>query len=510
MSTILEDLRIRLGVDGSQVDPEMQKFENRVKQGAEQGGRWFEHIGSKARAFHKVLEQLSEASPVFGTALKFALDPAVATIGLLATGIGLARREIERYNQAAHESFEATSRALSDYSPATGARAGAEGRRGVSEAMRRHYAKPAGDNPILAALDEEKAKRDKMVEDEKRAVEDVFTLRKQKLEDEVKFREMMIRRLPDHLRAIATEQLQIQRTTAERKLELDKQTAHRAIDDRTREAQRASLQRARAKLGRDLYDSETDAMLAEVGAEDAAEGRQRQEIVKAGLPGLEREKQATEEALKKAKEAGVIAAMGKNPASDVGGTIINYGKMGVNMLNRMLGLGRLQYPLDTGKLTGGPSSTAQTDKTITDLEAKLRQLNHAIEAGKDLNQKFSDSEKDSNAQLEEKYAIVERLRQAYENLGKELRGLPQASTAPVIDPDTGGIAYRPIENKGGIAYRPLKGSLNLDGAVRPSGRTSPEQSPIEKLAEDMAEILEIAKGGPGLKVNLANITTPDS
>lgn len=56
---------------------------NRGIQGsAEHGHKWFQHVGSSGRAFHKVLEKITEASPALGTALKFAINPIVGTLAL--------------------------------------------------------------------------------------------------------------------------------------------------------------------------------------------------------------------------------------------------------------------------------------------------------------------------------------------------------------------------------------------------------------------------------------------
>lgn len=99
MATILEEMRLKLGVDQSSVTPELNSFKDNVKNATDHAHVSFMHAESSGRAFHKVLHGISEQSPVMGAALRLALSPVAGT--LMAAGMAFAyvNRLIEEGNQ---------------------------------------------------------------------------------------------------------------------------------------------------------------------------------------------------------------------------------------------------------------------------------------------------------------------------------------------------------------------------------------------------------------------------
>src|ERR1035441_2688861 len=84
--TTLEQVLLKLGIDQSQVGPGLSDFGKKVDEATKGAHKSFLHVGSAGRAFHGVLEKISEQSPVMGDALKLALNPIVGTLAI-ATGV---------------------------------------------------------------------------------------------------------------------------------------------------------------------------------------------------------------------------------------------------------------------------------------------------------------------------------------------------------------------------------------------------------------------------------------
>jgi len=95
---IVDELMLKLGVDQSQVAPGLEQFKNKVTDAAGQGHKSFVKVGSEARSFKKLLEEISVQSPMLGTALKFAINPIIGVLAGATLAFGYFRKKIEETN----------------------------------------------------------------------------------------------------------------------------------------------------------------------------------------------------------------------------------------------------------------------------------------------------------------------------------------------------------------------------------------------------------------------------
>jgi hypothetical protein len=101
MAQISEELSLKLGVDQSQVAPELESFKQRVTAATGQASGGFLHVESAGRSFKKVLHEISAESPLMGAALRAAINPITAVILTVAAAFQQFR---EQQKEAAAES----------------------------------------------------------------------------------------------------------------------------------------------------------------------------------------------------------------------------------------------------------------------------------------------------------------------------------------------------------------------------------------------------------------------
>ena len=70
-----EEMTAKLGLDGTSFDTGIDRATNKAKVFAETTHKSFLHASNGAREFHKALHSVTEASPLLGTALRFAISP---------------------------------------------------------------------------------------------------------------------------------------------------------------------------------------------------------------------------------------------------------------------------------------------------------------------------------------------------------------------------------------------------------------------------------------------------
>jgi hypothetical protein len=78
--TIVEQILLKLGIDQSQIKPGLDDFRKKVNDATLSAHKSFLHVGSATRAFHKVLEQISERAPFVGAAIRMGLSPITGTM----------------------------------------------------------------------------------------------------------------------------------------------------------------------------------------------------------------------------------------------------------------------------------------------------------------------------------------------------------------------------------------------------------------------------------------------
>lgn len=111
MATILEELAIRLGIDQSQVGPNLEQFKDKVNAANSEAKKSFINVGSEGRSFKQLLREISSESPLLGAALKLAFNPIVGLLTVATMAFKhfveqqkKATEEAERFGKAAAES----------------------------------------------------------------------------------------------------------------------------------------------------------------------------------------------------------------------------------------------------------------------------------------------------------------------------------------------------------------------------------------------------------------------
>lgn len=96
-----EDVILKLGINGESFSQGLRGGLTKLNEFGREGEKSFLHVGSAGRAFHGVIEQISNASPIMGEALKFALNPMIGTLAAVALGAERLRDAIAEVNAAA-------------------------------------------------------------------------------------------------------------------------------------------------------------------------------------------------------------------------------------------------------------------------------------------------------------------------------------------------------------------------------------------------------------------------
>jgi hypothetical protein len=98
MGLTVEEIKIKLGLDSQELDEGTRKALSKIAGFGNEAHKSFLHAESGGRAFHKVLHQLTEQSPLLGNAMRLALSPIGGMFAIItAAAVGL-HQEIEKLN----------------------------------------------------------------------------------------------------------------------------------------------------------------------------------------------------------------------------------------------------------------------------------------------------------------------------------------------------------------------------------------------------------------------------
>lgn len=288
MSREAESVSLKLGVDGSQVEPEMQKFKQRVTSGLGESKQWFEKAGSEGRSFKKVLNEITEQSPIMGSALKFAISPVVGMLAAVTLGFAYAKGKIDEFNKSLDEMRDKNAKAFGA-SASEKAKAVADRVDSIEEKYKKFYeGLKDKENPVVKALLKEQETRDSVhklakelrddeYEHAKRKIEDAARLEKEVAEDNFKFREKYAS--VHGASAQYKYNLGEEKTGVMQGIEDRQREATRALEDKHKQQERAAIEKSdqekRASLERaqKTLQSEADAKDVEIqNKKDAMEG----------------------------------------------------------------------------------------------------------------------------------------------------------------------------------------------------------------------------------------------
>src|ERR1043166_852253 len=94
----VEELLFKMGIDGSGLDRGLRQAKIQLSGFKQESEHTFLHAGSAAPGFHKLLEQISDRSPLMGNALKLALNPVVGLMAAATAGAAYLGEKLKEIN----------------------------------------------------------------------------------------------------------------------------------------------------------------------------------------------------------------------------------------------------------------------------------------------------------------------------------------------------------------------------------------------------------------------------
>jgi hypothetical protein len=107
MGQISEELSLKLGVDQSQVAPELNSFDAKVQTTFGKFTKYLHHSSEGARAFRHALTALNEVVPGLGTILHVGLNPIIGALVLAGIGVEKLREHLKEVAEQEKKSAEA-------------------------------------------------------------------------------------------------------------------------------------------------------------------------------------------------------------------------------------------------------------------------------------------------------------------------------------------------------------------------------------------------------------------
>jgi hypothetical protein len=137
-------------------------------------------------------------------------------------------------------------------------------------------------------------------------------------------------------------------------------------------------------------------------------------------------------------------------------------------------------------------------KTADEELSHLQELRRELKKLEDELRALTAIDKSNTAEVKNKEEAVSKLIDSIAELDKEYKKIPgtpaigRTSPGIMIDPETGGIAYRPITDTGGIAYRPGRGAPGFMPIVPKSNNYFQPDDTIAGLNAKMAVLVNAA------------------
>lgn len=98
-----DSILLRLGMDNSGFANGLRSSLGGLKEFGQKTHEQFQDLGLAGRGFHKVLEQISDISPLLATGLKAAFNPTVVALGLIVSGAVKAVDAFKQWNEQLDE-----------------------------------------------------------------------------------------------------------------------------------------------------------------------------------------------------------------------------------------------------------------------------------------------------------------------------------------------------------------------------------------------------------------------
>src|SRR3954447_684015 len=98
-----EEILLKLGLDAQSFSNGVQNIKQKLQGFSEEGHKSFIHASNGAREFHKVIHQLTEQSPLLGTALQAAISPIGGALIGATLGFTYFQEKLKEWNKEMDE-----------------------------------------------------------------------------------------------------------------------------------------------------------------------------------------------------------------------------------------------------------------------------------------------------------------------------------------------------------------------------------------------------------------------
>lgn len=459
-----EEIGARMSLNTGPFSKAIVEAKRQMREFREEGESGFVHAERSGRAFHKLVERVTEASPAMGSALKFALNTTAGAIGLASLALAVFQNQMEKFNKRMDEMRDRNAKPFGDITKSL--KEAREHITDINEKVRQFNEKlKMGQNPTEDELKEQKSAldefhrlktqvRDIEAEQEKRRLDDAFKLAMQHNDDLFKFRRIN----------------SLKHEANQRTLERQHDLGLRSIEDRRKA---------------DNLKDEQEAIRKQIAFTRQA----RDQMMKSG-EAAERERDAAQKNATNPTRAVAIRSGAEREAElanlvkELEGKIPELAeKAAFSEAHPVQAALSPEYfhPLGPG------GNIADFRRAQQELEHYRKLLDHVRES----NRKNTEDEKNATTQLDLKNEELKKYVDSYNQLNEEVYQLKQKQRGPdsVAPASDGGIPYRPLIDK----LAPIAPVTKLDQA-----KTADD---IKGLNDKMFDLLKAATQD-GLKIQV--------
>lgn len=110
MGVTTEEAKAKLSLDTT----DLERGRQSIDRFGQESHKSFLHAGSAARSFHKVMEEVTNISPVMGRALQISIAPIAGTFAAAAAGLGIANEKLKEFNHHLDEMANKAARPITN------------------------------------------------------------------------------------------------------------------------------------------------------------------------------------------------------------------------------------------------------------------------------------------------------------------------------------------------------------------------------------------------------------
>src|SRR5713101_2300841 len=95
-----EEILVKMGMDISEIKAAMVKAQDAVGEFSQSAGKGLLHAESGARAMHRLLHDITQSSPLLGTALRLAISPVAGAVIATTVAFTYFKKKLDDFNES--------------------------------------------------------------------------------------------------------------------------------------------------------------------------------------------------------------------------------------------------------------------------------------------------------------------------------------------------------------------------------------------------------------------------